>query len=159
MLDVSPAFDDNPSSYQDAAEENLPPNSPPTTDTPALISHGQNQTIANSESSIAGPHASSNQIAPNFYIEQRVWRVPDGDGTGYFSASPIDLESASEGEGGEDLDEEKSDDDLQSDDTDFEDEDGIDAEPWQRGMSAIDALAEEFEREVDRAGMYRHCHR
>jgi hypothetical protein len=38
----------------------------------------------------------------------------------------------------------------------FLEEDGIDIEPWQQGMSAFNALSEEFEREVAQAGMYRH---
>lgn len=80
-----------------------------------------------------------------------MWRIPDDDCTGTFSARQIDPESASEGEGDLDGEEEMSDDEYLRDDTDG---DEMDVEPWQHGMSAMDALAEEFEREVARAGMY-----
>jgi len=151
MLDLTPSFDDHAWSFQDIAEENSPQHSPPTTGTPIPTPHHQHQTTANNESSMT---ASSNHITPDFYVEEGVWRTPDGDGEDHFSARRVDPESASEDEGEGDLSEEEE----MSDDEDTQslDEDGIEVEPWQRGMSAIDALTEEFEREMARTGMYRH---
>jgi predicted amidohydrolase YtcJ len=81
----------------------------------------------------------------------------DCDSTRSFSAGPIGHESASEGpeDPGEEEDNCLSDKSYLGDHLGFLDKDGMDIEPWQHGISAVGALAEEFERQVAQAGMHR----
>ena len=138
---------------QDSPEEN-PPHPPSTTGASLLPSHDRNQNVGPHELQIAGDNLPS-----DVYRNSGEWRFPNTDNAGVSSVGPIDPESASECSG--DLSDEEddmsgaSDDEYLKDDLEDLDEDWIGNEPWQHGMSAIDALAEEFERAVAGVGMYR----
>jgi hypothetical protein len=102
----------------------------------------------------------SHQAELDLFLRARIWRIPDHEGAGLSSIRTTDPESASESSD----DFYNSDDDQPNPNLDLEielgsDEEGLDTDsadedPWQHGMSANDALYEEFEQEVSQIGFY-----
>ena len=94
------------------------------------------------------------RINESLYEESGIWRSRDP--ARLSSTRPVDDESdsdSSEALGTDDrLLQELAMEDRDDSDLGDSGEDEIDAEPWQHGMSAIDALDEEFEKETARRG-------